>query len=729
MAGPKAPGASRVVDVVPFALTVACAGVFSFLSGGYIFARSAPVAIVYLLSAAVWVWLLRRRTRPPALFLVALAVYGLFVAWAGLSVLWSFGPDRTWVAFDVAALYLAVLAVVGLTPAGRLQLRVAGCGFLVVSVAVGVYALLGKVLPDVVTHAHRYARLDSPIGYWNVLALVMVLGLVVALALAGDRAAHPAWRVLAAAAGVPLVFTFFFTLSRGGWVALAVALVAYFAFTTTRLASFVSLAAVAVPAAAVIWHVRGLATLFAATTDDALRTAQGHVLLRWVLVALAVTAVTQLAAALVHRLVPWPRWVPIAAGVAVVVVLVGAAAAGSWSYLQPRGGTAWFKDRLHTFVAGDDETLSAEGATRLVSMNTGRPPLWREAILQSRSTGTLGTGAGTFVFTHERFRTGGVVKHAHNQWLNVLSELGVVGLGLFVAAVALILAAAVRNPFADRRDTMRPLVVAMQAGLVAYIVHISWDWDWDMAAVGVVFFLFAATCSTYLTTRRDEQELLDDEALADARPPERSPLGAPGESQAELHGAWAGEPAQPASAAVSAIETGPPLDSAAGQAMLRRDGPSGDARPAGVARLRPGDILPLRAAASAALVLLALSWLVPYLSARAQESALAAAGTGRLDDALASSRRAARLDPLAIDPLLTEASVLQQMGRNRDALQVLREAQRLQPDDWEPYYREGKLLLTAFADRKAAVAALTHALALNPTSPEARYELQRAVRR
>ena len=56
----------------------------------------------------------------------------------------------------------------------------------------GVYAFLGKGLPDVVTHAHTYARLDSPVGYWNVLALMMVMGLCVALAVAGDRST-PAW--------------------------------------------------------------------------------------------------------------------------------------------------------------------------------------------------------------------------------------------------------------------------------------------------------------------------------------------------------------------------------------------------------------------------------------------------------------------------------------------------------------------------------------------------------
>ncbi len=578
-------------------------------------------------------------------------------------------------AFDVAALYLAVLAVVGLTPAGRLQLRVAGYGFLVVCVAVAVYALLGKVLPEVVTHAHRYARLDSPIGYWNVLALMMVLGLTVALALAGDRTAHPAWRALAAAAGVLVSLTFFFTLSRGGWVAMAVALVAYFALSTTRLSSLVSLVAVVAPSAMAVWRVRGLTTLFQATTDDALRTAQGHVLLRWALLAVAVAVVIQLGVAFVHRAVPWPPWLRVAAGVAVVVVLVAGVSVGSWRYLEPRGGVSWLKDRIAAFSSDSDTTSSAEGTTRLISMNTGRPALWREALQQSRSEGTLGTGAGTFVFTHERFRdTGGVVKHAHSQWFNVLSELGVVGLGLFVAAIAFILAAAVRNPFADRGDPMRPLVVALQAGLVAYVVHISWDWDWDMAAAGVVFFLFAATCSSYLSARAERPEPRDTVTLADA------------DADAVADGAAA-----------------PP-------------------------RRRVG-VWPLRAAASTALVLLAVSWLFPYLSLRAQSAAIAAAGQGRLTDALSDARRAARLDPLAVAPLLTESSVLQQQGRNREALAVLRRAQALQPDDSEVYYREGRLLLTAFDDRKAAIAALKLALALNPHDLTARYELEQAVRR
>ena len=423
------PGGVR--DVVPFALTVACAGAFAFLSGGYILTRSAPLAIVYLLLAGLWLWFLRSSARPSRLYVSALGVFGLFVAWSGLSVLWSLGPDLTWVAFDLSAFYLVVAAVLGLTPARALQVRVVTVGFLVVVVAVGVYAYLGKVLPDVVTHAHTYARLDSPIGYWNVLALLMVMGLVVALALAGDGRIHPGWRTLAALAAVPLCFAFFFTLSRGGWVALAVALLVYFGLSSTRIASLASLIAVALPVAAVLWRVRHLTTLFQATLDDALRTQQGHVLLGYSLAALAVAAGAQLAIALVQGAVPWPRRLRVAAGAVIIVVLVLGVGGGSARYVQARGGSAWVHARLQAFASDSDQTSSAEGAGRLISLNTGRPPLWREALRQARVDPVAGSGAGTFPFTHYRFRTtGGVVRHAHSEWFNTLSELGVVGLAL-----------------------------------------------------------------------------------------------------------------------------------------------------------------------------------------------------------------------------------------------------------------------------------------------------------
>ena len=546
-------------DALPFAATMAAVAVFSFLSGGYIISRSSPVAIAYLLIAAVWVWFLRRRTRPPLLYLSALAVFGLFVAWAGLSVLWSFGPDLSWIAFNLAAFYLAVAAVLGLVAVRGLQLRVAGYAFLAVAVAVAVYAFLGKALPDVASHAHQYARLASPIGYWNVLALMMAMGLPIALAAAGDRSTKALWRSVAAGAAVPLCFAFFFAFSRGGWLAAAVLLLFYFAFSTTRLASFVSLVAIVAPAALVLWRLRGLETLFEATSDAALRSSQGHTLLLWSLVACGVTIAALVMSFFSRFFSLYPWGFRLAAGAAVLVVLVGVAVGGTWRYVDARGGGEWARERVQSFVSDGDEASSTNSAGRLVSVNTYRLPLWREALDQGLDHQRSKRPLTRRPLTHYRFRTDpDVVKHAHSQWLNVLSELGIVGLALFVAALGLFAAAAIGNPFVDRGDPLRPLLVALQAGVVGFLVHISWDWDWDMAAVGALFFLFAATCSAYLGTRRSMRGLAQ-EGLRD----------------------------DPAVRLSAAREARRPLS------------------------------VPLRAAASLALVLLAVSWAFPYLAARA----------------------------------------------------------------------------------------------------------------
>jgi len=658
---------SAGLSSLPVATSVVAAGVLAFLSGGYMLGLSAPAVVVFLVAAAACVWLVREWSRPSPLFLGALVSLAAFAFWTGLSVLWSFGPDLTWVGFNVTALYLAVLAIVGLSPVRAVQLRVAGAGFLAVCVAVATYAFLGKALPDVVTHAHQYARLASPVGYWNALALLMIMGLVIALALAGDAGSRLAWRALAAAAAVPLTFTFFFCFSRGGWIVLVIALGVYFCLTTTRLASFASLVLVSTPVALVLWRLRGLETLFTETTNDALRASQGSVLMRWSIVALLVAVGLQAAVVLVQKAVRWPRWSVVAAGVMLIVVLAGGTTAFAARYLADRGGLSWVESRARTLVNDSDTTLAGGNPGRLGSLNTGRPPLWREALHQSAYDRVKGTGAGTFPFTHYRFRdSAGVVKHAHSQWLNVLSELGVVGLALFIAAALLLVAAAMRNPLARRRDPMHPLLVAMLAAVVAFFVHISWDWEWDMAAVGVAVFLLLGASIAYRASR-----------AADER--------------------FAGAPSTSADEGGGREETRVPRHWAAGWAP--------------------------RVVASAALVLLAVSWLPPYLADRAEHSAVIAASKGDTAAALVDARSASSLNPLAAEPLLTEAQVLQQTGQTHEALTRLRQAARLQPENFRVWYQLGLLQANVLGRKAAARASFRRALGLNPLDTSSRYEL------
>ena len=222
-------------------------------------------------------------------------------------------------------------------------------------------------------------------------------------------------------------------------IALAVVLVAYFALTDRRLAGLVSLVVVAAPVAAALWQVRGLDTLFTATDDDALRTAQGHDLLRWALVAFVAVVLLQLVVAVLDRAVRVPRGARVAIGAVVLVCIVVGVGGGAAAYVDRQGGTQWLRDRYEVLAGDADTRTTGDSAERLLSLNTGRPPLWRCALKQYDAGPKLGTGAGTYRFTYYRFReTAGVTKHAHSQWLNALSELGIPGLATFAAAMALL---------------------------------------------------------------------------------------------------------------------------------------------------------------------------------------------------------------------------------------------------------------------------------------------------
>ena len=197
--------------------------------------------------------------------------------------------------------------------------------------------------------------------------------------------------------------------------------------------------------AAVLLQVRGLDTLFATTTDDQLRAAQGHELAVWFVVALVLAGVAQVAVAFAER--RWtlsPRQARVVGTVVIAVVVLAPLAFGTFSIVR-HGGVGWVSDQYHAALT---ETGYTNSVRRLTSLGTsGRIPWYREAIRGFSHHPLAGTGAGTFGITDELYRvTTFEAKHSHSQWLNVLTELGVVGFVLFLVAVGGLLVAASATP-------------------------------------------------------------------------------------------------------------------------------------------------------------------------------------------------------------------------------------------------------------------------------------------
>jgi hypothetical protein len=138
-------------------------------------------------------------------------------------------------------------------------------GLLVVCLAVTVYALGQKLVPGLhlggvftLDQTGVVQRLQEPLGYWNALALLLAMAVPAALSVVVDRARPDPVRLGASAAMVAMLLTIGFTYSRGGVLALLVALALTVTLSGAWLRCLMWLAAVAIAATPVL--VVGLAS-------------------------------------------------------------------------------------------------------------------------------------------------------------------------------------------------------------------------------------------------------------------------------------------------------------------------------------------------------------------------------------------------------------------------------------------------------------------------------------
>ncbi|HEY7017397.1 MAG TPA: O-antigen ligase family protein [Gaiellaceae bacterium] len=410
--------------------------------------------------------------------LVALGLLVAFVAWNGISVIWSIDGDRSWAYLNRGLAYIG-FAVIGLWlgPWLREWAHVLA-GVLVLPLG---WALLGKAVPAIGGSGH-VARLNAPVGYWNALGLMFAMAVPLALWLAARRE-HPHWL---RAAGVVylfgLVVGLLLTYSRGGVLAAGVAIALWLVFGSPRVESAAALLLGGGAGLGVsVWAF----TRPGLTTDNALHSVRVHdgawFAVVFCLAAVAVGAIAYLGSLSEEqrpltdarrRLLGQIALGVLAAGVAVAVVALVVEA-------KPEG---WFRD----FTSQPTNPSLQGGPQHLANTSSSSRWLWwKEAWHAWTDQPFRGTGAGTFELTHRLLRTNDiVVTEPHNVPLQFLSETGVVG---FLLALGSVAAAAVG---VWRRVRGRePAAVALAVLAAAYVLHSLVDFDWDFVAVTGVFFL------------------------------------------------------------------------------------------------------------------------------------------------------------------------------------------------------------------------------------------------
>jgi hypothetical protein len=398
-------------------------------------------------------------TRAPPEGLVALVPLAALAVWCAVSISWSIEPDRSWSYANRTFVYLAFALVGAFLGAEPRRLLYGFCGLLG---AVCVWSLAGKVLPWLYEDYGRLARLRSPVGYWNALALLGDIALPLGLCLA----TRLRW------AGTLLVYGWIvvigMTYSRGGILVAVVVVGLWMLLSKAAIEALSTVVAAGLPAAA------ALAVAFSlpgVTSDGQSHASRVHagivfgiVLVADALIAVGLARFPLPVVTTTRRIALAVLAVAIAASVA-----VGAAHASSWwrSFTTPSGA----------------ELTNSPG--RLVSSGGNfRWSWWQQAWTGFEHNPVKGTGAGSFEGTNLRYRTTSLDQtiEPHDLPLQFLTETGVIGLALFGASVAWLLVRGRRRPGPQ---------LALALALPAYFLHGLLDVDWDFVSVSAPVFLIA----------------------------------------------------------------------------------------------------------------------------------------------------------------------------------------------------------------------------------------------
>ena len=166
------------------------------------------------------------------------SVGGLFglAAWTLMSGLWTSDLTKTVSDAELAFVYPIALTA-SLLVARRTGTSSLAIGTLVAMVAVCMYALGGRLAPDVFgfpNNVDAAGRLYSPIGYWNGLGAFAAMAALLGGGLAAARL-PTAVRVGASASLVVTLVTLYLTFSRGALIAAGVGLVVLAVASPARL--------------------------------------------------------------------------------------------------------------------------------------------------------------------------------------------------------------------------------------------------------------------------------------------------------------------------------------------------------------------------------------------------------------------------------------------------------------------------------------------------------------
>jgi O-Antigen ligase len=452
-----------------------------------------PVAagILALLLATLFVGSYYRDV--PRIGWVLVGLLAALVGVKGLSMIWTISETETIKEVLRSSMYAAtfLLALAALSSVRQVGPLI-DAAILIVTAVAG-YGLLQKI--DPVQHlvtSYDSVRVSSTLEYANTTALILAMGVVLALARMGGTRNAPV-RGLYAALTLAFLITLYLTVSRGGIASLGMGMVALIVLTSNRLQTLTNLLLLSVPGVWLLWRIQDLDGLMQRGVSDHQEIADGAAFRTDLLIALAAAFVLQAVYALLadrYELMPVGRRTlgALAGGVALVAVCAGALVV-----VNSFGGLG---QTYETLVSNPSKTDYV--SERLASLDIGnRGEYWAVAWEEWKEHPLTGTGAGTFQFTWIEERpifTG--VKQVHNLYLEQGTETGLFAFVAFVGFCGLLLGHIARATWrSDPAGQRRLLLSGLATAMVVYLVSSTIEWHWYIPPSTLFFFVLAGVAT------------------------------------------------------------------------------------------------------------------------------------------------------------------------------------------------------------------------------------------
>ena len=415
----------------------------------------------------------------PGVGVLLIGLLAALVAVKGLSMIWTISETETIKETLRSSVYLAtfIMTLAALT-SGRQVGPLMDISVLAVTAVAG-YGLLQKIKPVAYpVKSLDGVRVDSTLGYANTTAVILGMGVVLALARMGTLR-NPALRGLYAALVLSFLVTLYLTVSRGGIGSLGIGFILLFALGSGRLQMLANLLLLSLPGAWLLWRMQDLHGLLRIGIPRQEKIADGTLFRNDLIVALLAAFALQAGYALLlnrFELVPAIRR---AVGVLAVAAVVLLAVIGSFVVVDRYGGA---------------EEPGNVGQ-RLTSLDiSSRGDYWRVALQAWKENPFTGTGAGTFQYTwlEDRPSLKGV-KQVHNVYLEQGTETGVFAFLALVGFVGVLVGFTGRAALRSEPHTERRLLLAgLLSALSIYLVSSAFEWHWYLPASTLFFFILAA---------------------------------------------------------------------------------------------------------------------------------------------------------------------------------------------------------------------------------------------